>query len=115
MTEAGRDAPGTSLETVILFTARMEELAAFYEQGLGLGTFQRARRHMGQQVGPVYLGFDQVDDAGTGDRLGTGRGCLLFDSRAQLRVHLSLLLIRGWNATDSKWNLIDDAGVGDKH
>ena len=70
MTEAGRDAPGTSLETVILFTARMEELAAFYQKGLGLGAFQLAPRHMGQKVGPVYLGFDQVDDAGTGDRLG---------------------------------------------
>ena len=52
---------GTTLETVIIFTTDMEELAAFYQKGLQLGTYQLSPQHMGQQVGPVYLGFDEVD------------------------------------------------------
>lgn len=52
---------GASLETVIIFTERMEALAAFYQEALQLGPFERSPQHMGQQVGPCYLGFDQVD------------------------------------------------------
>ena len=52
---------GTTLETVIIFTTDMEELAAFYQKGLQLGTYQLSPQHRGQQVGPVYLGIDEVD------------------------------------------------------
>jgi len=52
---------GTVLETVIIFTRRMEELAAFYQETLDLAEFERSPDHMGIQIGPVYLGFDQVD------------------------------------------------------
>ncbi len=51
------------LETVIIFTECMEALAAFYRDALQLDAYQRSPQHMGQQVGPVYLGFDQVDSA----------------------------------------------------
>jgi predicted enzyme related to lactoylglutathione lyase len=54
---------GTTLDTVIIFTERMEELAVFYQEALQLGPFERSPQHMGQRVGPVYLGFDQVDQA----------------------------------------------------
>jgi predicted enzyme related to lactoylglutathione lyase len=52
---------GTALETVIISTTRLEELANFYQQALELGEFNLSPRHMGLQVGSVYLGFDQVD------------------------------------------------------
>jgi predicted enzyme related to lactoylglutathione lyase len=54
-----------SLETVILFSADIERLAEFYREGLGIGPFEQAHRHLGCRVGHVYLGFDQVDDSGT--------------------------------------------------
>ncbi len=66
-----RDAVGgTSLDTAIIFTERMELLAAFYRDGLQLGSYQRSPQHMGQQVGSVYLGFDQVDSAEGDSRAG---------------------------------------------
>jgi predicted enzyme related to lactoylglutathione lyase len=52
---------GATLDTVIIFTERMEALAAFYQEALNLGTYEQSPQHMGQRVGPVYLGFDQVD------------------------------------------------------
>lgn len=66
MDEASETVKGTALETAIIFTGRMEELAAFYQEGLELGEFDRSDRHMGTMVGPVYLGFDQVDEVGEG-------------------------------------------------
>ena len=71
-----------ALETVIIFTQRMEELAAFYREGLGLGPFQRAPRHMGQRVGSIYLGFDQVDDAGRSDGRGPSLWFTVDDTQA---------------------------------
>lgn len=53
---------GTHLETVIIFTERMEELAQFYREALQLGEYKSSPQHLGQQVGPIYLGFDQVDE-----------------------------------------------------
>ena len=53
----------TDLRTVIVFTTRMEELAEWYRQGLGLGDWEAAPGHLGQRVGAVYLGFDQVAEA----------------------------------------------------
>jgi predicted enzyme related to lactoylglutathione lyase len=58
----------TALETVIIFTGRMEELAAFYQESLQLGTFERSPQHMGLRVGPIYLGFDQVEEVGGDSR-----------------------------------------------
>lgn len=52
---------GTSLETVIIFTSRMKDLAEFYRQGLGLEPYQESPQHMGCLVGSVYFGFDQTD------------------------------------------------------
>ena len=55
---------GALLDTVIIFSERMEDLATFYQQLLQLGPYQRSPGHLGQNVGPVYIGFDQVDDPG---------------------------------------------------
>ena len=59
-----------ALETAIIFTRRMEELAGFYQKALQLGPYQHSPGHMGQQVGPVYLGFDQDDEDTGSERLG---------------------------------------------
>jgi len=58
----------TSLDTVIVRSRRMEELAAWYGRVLGLGEWERMPGHMGQRVGPVWFGIDAVDQAvpGTG-------------------------------------------------
>ena len=61
---------GTMLETVIIFTERMEALAAFYQEDLLLDSYERSPKHMGQRVGPVYLGFDQVDSLDGDSRAG---------------------------------------------
>jgi predicted enzyme related to lactoylglutathione lyase len=61
MNEEQRTDAGTSLDTVIVFTERVEELADFYRQALQLGPFQSSPSHLGQQVGAVYFGFDQVE------------------------------------------------------
>ena len=53
---------GPSLETAIVFTTRMKELAEFYGKGLDIGPYQESPQHMGCHVGSVYFGFDQVDD-----------------------------------------------------
>lgn len=50
-----------AIDTAIVFTSRMEELAGFYAAGLGLSDPNHSPGHIGYQVGPVYLGFDQVD------------------------------------------------------
>ena len=53
---------GAALDTAMIFTTRMEELASFYQEGLGLEPFEATGAdHLGRQVGPTYLGFDQVD------------------------------------------------------
>lgn len=57
---------GTSLDTVIVCTDRMEEMASFYQKALDLGPYQPSPQHLGQSIGPVYFGFDQVEQcAGT--------------------------------------------------
>jgi predicted enzyme related to lactoylglutathione lyase len=55
---------GPSQDTAIIFTPRMEDLAAFYQEAFRLGAYERSPGHVGQVVGPVYLGFDQVAEAG---------------------------------------------------
>lgn len=53
---------GTVLETVIVLTTRMNELAEFYCKGLDIGPYQESPQHLGCHVGSVYFGFDQVGD-----------------------------------------------------
>jgi catechol 2,3-dioxygenase-like lactoylglutathione lyase family enzyme len=50
----------------------MQELADFYRKGLDLGEYQSSPDHLGQMVGPVYLGFDQVEVGASGDRASQG-------------------------------------------
>lgn len=71
MTPAQAHREGTRLGTVIIFTSRMEELARFYHEGLGLGPYESSPNHLGQQLGPIYFGFDQVerDPRGTDARV----------------------------------------------
>jgi len=53
---------GSQLETVIIFTKRMEDLARFYQEGLGLGPYDSSPGHLGQRLGNIYFGFDQLDE-----------------------------------------------------
>lgn len=57
--------------TVIIFSEHMEELARFYQEALALGPYERSPDHMGQQLGSVYFGFDQMDriEGGAGTRV----------------------------------------------
>jgi uncharacterized glyoxalase superfamily protein PhnB len=50
-----------AIDTAIVFTTRMQELADFYRKGLELSEPNHSPGHLGFQVGAVYLGFDQVD------------------------------------------------------
>lgn len=52
-----------ALDTVIIATTRMEELAEFYRDGLDLGQPQQfGGDHTGFQLPSVYIGFDQVEE-----------------------------------------------------
>lgn len=66
MNEKIHTTQGTALETAIIFTTHMEELAHFYQEAFELGEFNLSPGHMGLQVGPVYLGFDQVEQRESG-------------------------------------------------
>lgn len=51
-----------ALDTVIIVTTRMEELAEFYRIGLDLPPPQKfGDDHTGFQLPGVYIGFDQVE------------------------------------------------------
>jgi predicted enzyme related to lactoylglutathione lyase len=63
MAESPAAQQGAALETIIIFTPRMEQLARFYKEGLGIGPFETSPGHLGCHVGPVYLGFDQMDES----------------------------------------------------
>jgi len=52
-----------SVDTAIVFTTRMEALAAFYQAALDLPAPDRSPGHLGFQVGALYLGFDPVETA----------------------------------------------------
>ena len=56
------DTLGSLLQTVIIFTERMEELAGFYRDVLDIGPLESSPNHLGVQLGAVYLGFDQVEE-----------------------------------------------------
>jgi predicted enzyme related to lactoylglutathione lyase len=53
---------GTKLETVIVFTRQMAQLADWYGQALELAAFESSPDHLGQHLGSVYLGFDQMQE-----------------------------------------------------
>ncbi len=58
----------TRLDTVIIFTARMSELAAFYQEALKLGEpTNNGPQHVGWALGATYFGIDQIDDVAQGE------------------------------------------------
>ena len=53
-----------SIHTVIIQTTRMEEMAEFYGQGLGLGeAATTGGDHLGFPLANIYFGFDKVAEA----------------------------------------------------
>lgn len=83
--------PAVRLETVIIFTPRMEALATFYQEGLDLGPYERSPGHMGQRVGPVYLGFDQVE----GEPAYSGSAVTLWFTVDDLQATFDRLVAKG--------------------
>jgi predicted enzyme related to lactoylglutathione lyase len=61
---------GTWLETVIIFTEHMDELASFYQEALEIGPYEHSPGHLGCRVGPVYFGFDQVEGGESSRHMG---------------------------------------------
>lgn len=59
--KASMSEPTTTLETVIIYSTDIESLARFYTDGLGLGPFVAAPKHLGCRVGATYFGLDQVE------------------------------------------------------
>lgn len=51
------------VDTAIIFTANMIELAAFYQDAFELDDPAEQERHRGFQLDGLYLGIDQDDDA----------------------------------------------------
>lgn len=82
---------GAALDTVIIFTNRLEELAGFYQDGLELGAFQSSDRHVGQQLGPVYFGFDRVERATSA----SGAGITLWFTVDDLQATFDRLVDQG--------------------
>ena len=54
------------IDTAIIFTSRMEALAAFYRAAFDLGEPKLAPGHIGFRMENLYLGFDQIDAEGGG-------------------------------------------------
>lgn len=61
---------GPLLETVIIFTEHMDELASFYQDALEIGSYEHSPGHLGCRVGPVYFGFDQVEGGESSRHMG---------------------------------------------
>ena len=56
------------VDTVIVFTTDHVELARFYRTALEFDEPLRfGDNHLGFQIGPLYLGFDNVDEARSND------------------------------------------------
>jgi predicted enzyme related to lactoylglutathione lyase len=60
---------GIALDQVTIATARVEALANFYRDAFELGEFDAETGHKGVQIGPLYLGFNQVYTPDTGSRV----------------------------------------------
>jgi len=59
---AADDKISATLDTVIICTSRLKELADFYQQGLQLqNPKSQGDNHLGFQLPKIYLGFDKVD------------------------------------------------------
>ncbi len=57
------DETKATLDTVIILTTRMKELADFYQQGLELKQpTPHGDNHLGFQLPNAYLGFDKIDE-----------------------------------------------------
>ncbi len=55
-------AADATIDTVIIVTSRMKELADFYQEGLQLSPPQsHSDNHLGFPIGGTYLGFDKVE------------------------------------------------------
>lgn len=52
-----------TIDTAIIFTSNMVELAAFYQAAFGLDDPQKQDGHRGWQLDGLYLGIDQNDEA----------------------------------------------------
>lgn len=59
----------TALETIIIFSPNHSQLADFYQRGFILGEANHSPRHIGFQVGPIYLGFDESEAMPEGNRV----------------------------------------------
>jgi catechol 2,3-dioxygenase-like lactoylglutathione lyase family enzyme len=59
-----------ALETVILRTTRLQSMADWYAGVLQLGEWEHSPGHLGQRVGPIYFGLDEVAPGAGG-----GSGC----------------------------------------
>ena len=52
-----------TIDTIMIFTPRMKELAQFYQEGLQLSAPQaQGDDHLGFPIAGTYFGLDQVDD-----------------------------------------------------
>ncbi len=59
-----RDSTHAAVDTAVIFTTRMADLADFYRRAFELGQANtQGERHIGFQLGDLYLGFDQVEEA----------------------------------------------------
>jgi hypothetical protein len=57
-------ATNATIDTIIIVTSRMKELAQFYQEGLQLNPPQaQGDDHLGFPIAGTYLGLDQVKDA----------------------------------------------------
>lgn len=99
---------GTSLETVIVFTTRMKELAQFYCKGLDIGPYQESPQHSGCHVGSVYFGFDQVDDesAETRSELGPTLWFTVDDIHASFDRLVEMGATARYPPTEKPWGAI---------
>lgn len=56
-----------NLDTVIIYTANLEALSAFYAAGLGLTAPNHVPGHIGFSLpGGLYLGFDEIEPTDSG-------------------------------------------------
>lgn len=60
----GQNSTNAIIDTVMIFSTRMKELAEFYQQGFELDPpVPHSDNHLGFQIGSIYLGIDQVEDS----------------------------------------------------
>ena len=91
------------LETVIVFTERMEELANFYREAFELGPFESSPSHLGQRVGHVYLGFDQVEGLGASSEAGVTLWFTVNDLQATFERLVSMGARVRYPPTEKPW------------